>query len=56
MTRRDLVLYIANLPFNKDEIDHIWGMRGDLVKYVETKQMDNKELGDILDRVLNRCQ
>ena len=54
VTKRDLAKMIADLPLKKEEIDAIWRMKGDLKKFIDTGELDNRELDLILGNVAMR--
>ena len=54
MSKRELAKLIADLPLKKDEIDAIWRMKADLKKFIDTGDLDNRELNLILGIVAMR--
>ena len=54
MTKKDLALQIANLPFTKIELLDIWKMRQDVKRFIKTGVIGNQKLDMLLDMVLKR--
>ena len=54
VSKLDLAKMIADLPLKKEEIDAIWKMKGDLKKFIDTGELDNRELDLILGNVAMR--
>ena len=54
ISKLDLARMIADLPLKKEEIDAIWRMKGDLKKFIDTGELDNRELDLILGNVAMR--
>ena len=54
VSKRELAKMIADLPLKKSEIDAIWRMKADLKKFIDTGDLDNRELDLILGNVAMR--
>ena len=54
VSKLDLAKMIADLPLKKEEIDAIWKMKSDLKKFIDTGELDNRELDLILGNVAMR--
>ena len=53
MSKRELALYVANMPFKKDEMKQFWKMKNALKRYLETDELD-EGLDNILTAALKR--
>ena len=51
VSKRELAKMIADLPLKKNEIDAIWKTKADLKKFIDTGDLDNRELDLILGNV-----
>ena len=54
MTKKDLAMQIANLPFTKIELLDTWKMRQDVKRFIKTGVIGNQKLDMLLDMVLKR--
>ena len=54
MTKKDLALQIANLPFTNIVLLDIWKMRQDVKRFIKTGVIGNQKLDMLLDMVLKR--
>jgi hypothetical protein len=54
ISKKDLALQIACLPFKRDELKCIWKMRRDVKQFIKTGVITNDKLDTLFDTVLKR--
>lgn len=53
MTKRQLLLLVAGLPFTRAELDAIWKKKDDIKQYLDTGVLSN-ELDSIITKIINK--